>query len=415
MTRQACHVCGAPYGKTAPLYCPSCRAKQAVGVADLDAYRANPERFDLVERHPAYAGAIRWKPRLSATRELLGPLGVLVMIVIFAGGMAAIVLAADDVGELGWAIPSVAALMMLFGVVRVAMAAWRLRAPTRTQIAVIAEDVFKPQRNGDPLQIANHRVTLRDKDGTQRTVFATSELMGHVALADIGIAYTQGPRLVDFRVLDVMPAPLEDPDLSPEPTCTRCAAPYTFESRIDCAFCGAPLDHPDLGEHGARFERLRAAPKTAAALAERAVLILPDASLAIVLLALAALVLYGTWLLRYLFPLLYDVWPPGLVIAIPVVIFLCFAAVYGHRRLAPRLTRRRRELVRVVREREDAWMAVNGRPVYAYFVTLAGPGGGRIERRAEGTVARMVEPGMFGVAHIQGSWLANFTRIEDEP
>lgn len=415
MPRESCHVCGAPYGDKPPLYCRSCRAKQAIGVADLDAYRDNPERFELVERHAAYAEAQRWKPRLSALDELLQPLGVLVLVLVFAGSMAAIVLAAGDLGELTWAIPSVAALMTLFALVRLFMAAWRLRAPTRASIAVIAEDVFRPRRDGDPLGIANHRVRLRDQDGNQRTVFATSELMGHIALADIGVAYTQGPRLVDFRVIDVMPSPLADGDSSPEPRCSRCAAPYTFESRTTCAFCSAPLDHPDLGEHGARFARLRGEPRTRAALAEKAVLILPDATMAIVLLVLAGLVLYGTWLLRYLFPFLYEEWPPGLVIAIPIVMFLCFAAVYGHRRLAPRLVRRRRELVRVVREREDAWAEVNGRPVIAHFATLAGPGGGRIELRCEGTVARMVAPGMFGVAHIQGPWLANFTRLEDPP
>src|SRR6185295_9417439 len=97
----------------------------------------------------------------------------------------------------------------------------------------------------DPAGVANHRVTLRTADGREREVLATGALMGLVALADIGVAYVQGRRLVDF-----MPPPRAPGEPARPPSCAECAAPYTFTQRDHCAFCGAALALPDLGEHG---------------------------------------------------------------------------------------------------------------------------------------------------------------------
>ncbi len=406
-------MCGAPYGGVAPLYCRSCRAKQATGVADLEAYRRNPERFELVRAHPAFAAASRWRPRLKAGAELAQPIAVFLLALLWSGGMTAIVWGADRAVDLRWAFASVAGAIILVTAAMVAIAVARLFARPVQLVAVIAEDIARPARGGDPAGVANHAVTLRTADGRTRVVLATDVQMGLVALTDIGLAYVQGARLVEFRRFDVMPAPLGAGEPARPPACGTCAAPYSFESRTVCGFCGAALEHPDLGEHGARFAEVLAAPATAAARAAVVVPSLPPIGAAVALLGLATVAVYGLWKLRYLWFFLAEQWPWGDLILIPWIGVVLFAVIYGRRRLGPRLARRVPEVALIVRTREDAWATVNGRPVVAHYVTLAGPGGGRIERRAMPDIAAAVRPGQIGVAHQRRDWLAAWTPLAE--
>lgn len=392
------------------MYCRSCRAKQATGVADLEAYRANPERFELVKQHAAYREAMKWTPRLSAGAELAQPIMMLLLAIAWSGGMTAVVWWMDV--SFRWAFLAIAIGMSAVASVQVVAAARRLGAAPERMIAIVVEDVARPARGGDPAGVANHRVTLRMSDGRTRDVLATDAQMGLVALADIGVAYVQGSRLVDFRRFDVMPAPLGPGEVAAPPACGGCAAPYTFESRETCAYCGAALAHPELGEHGARFARVLAAPETAGLRRRAYVPELPSVVGATVLIAIAGVVLYGMWVLRFLWFLLAEEWPWGLLVLVPAIGIVMIAAIYGRRRWAPRLARRADEVALVVREREDTWATVNDRPVTAYFVTIAGPGGGRVELRAMRSIARAVHAGDMGVAHRRGAWLAGWTPID---
>ena len=412
MTTAACHRCGAPLRAPAPLYCPSCGARQALGVDDLDAYRANPERYELVARHPAYAAAMRWAPRLSAWTELGLPVALFLWFLLFSGAIFAIAARVDDLPVM---FPIIAGLVVAAALVPLVTALLRFRAPLERVIAVIADDVVRPHRGGDPAGVANHRVTLRTADGRQRDALATGELMGVVVLADIGVAYLRGRRLVDFRAFDVMPPPRAPGEPARPPTCGECAAPYTFSQRDRCAFCSAPLALPDLGEHGARFAKVLADPATRAALAQPMDGVVPPYGLAVFLLALALLTAYGLWSLAFLWFFLAEEAPLGLLALIPPVVFICAAVIYGRRRLTPHLAKRRVEVALVVRERKDSWMSVNGRPIWEHHVTLAGPGGGRLERRALELVAHEVEPGQIGVACLRGDWLAGFTVLSRPP
>lgn len=409
-TRTACHRCGAPYGGEARLYCRSCGAKQATGVVDLEAYRGNPERFALVRQHRAYEAARAWRPRLGVAAELGQPLAILLLVMVWGGGLATVVWVAKADAQMRWMFTAVAALMSVVGIVPVVTAARRLLAPTEQMLGVVAEDVARPARGGDPAGVANHRVTLRMEDGATRDVLATEVTMGVVALADIGVATVQGPRLVDFRRFDVMPAPLGPGEVGAPPACEACAAPYTFESRTTCLYCGAALVHPERGEHGARFARAGAA---AEAVKQRAyVPQLPSTTVASAMLIAAGVVVYGMWIMRYLWFFLAEEWPWGLLVLVPAIGFVMFAVIYGRRRWTPWLAKRRDEVSLVVRRRDDAWAAVNGRPVVAHYVTIAGPGGGRVELRAEAHVARDARPGTIGVAHRRGGWLAWWSPLE---
>src|SRR5690606_26927820 len=61
--QSTCATCGAPQGNVAPLYCRFCGARKAGGVEA--GFRTDPERYELVTREPAYAGAMRHAPRLG--------------------------------------------------------------------------------------------------------------------------------------------------------------------------------------------------------------------------------------------------------------------------------------------------------------------------------------------------------------
>ncbi len=405
----ACHRCGAPLGAVPALYCRSCGARQALGVDDLEAYRRNPERYELVAQHPAYPAAMRWSPRLSATTELLPPLLMFAWFVLFA-----LMVWGLYVAKLRFPLWFVAAViaMTVVALGPVVTAAARLWAPSSKLVAVVAEDVTRPSRGGDPAGVADHQVMLRTADGRGLEVLATGAVMGLVALADIGVAYVQGRRLVDFRVFDVMPpprAPGQPCAPARPPACTVCAAPYTFAARARCGFCDAPLAAPDLGEHGARFAAVLADPATRAALARPSDGVLPSSTRALVALAIAGFLAYGLWTLAFLWFFLAERVPVALLVLLPPVGFICFAVIYARRRLGPQLRRPLIAVALVVRERESSWASVNGVPVIERHVTLAGPGGGRLERRALELIADRCEPGQIGVACIRGPWLAGFT------
>ena len=412
MSNPVCHRCGASLGEIAALYCRSCGARQVLGVDDLDAYRRNPERFELVAQHPAYAAASRWAPRLRASTELVVPLLMFTWFALFAlasWGLASVISAMPAY------FPWVVTVMAAAAFAPVVISVRRLLAPSERLIAVVAEDLIRPSRGGDPTGVANHRVTLRTADDRAREVLATGELMGLVALADIGVAYLQGRRLVDFRVFDVMPPPRAAGEPARPPSCPECAAPYTFTQRDRCAFCGARLAEPDLGEHGARFAAVLADPATRDALAQPHDGVVPPYGLALVLLALAGVVGYGLWAMAFLWFFLAERVPVALIGLVVPIGFICFAVVYARRRLTPHLIRRQVELVLVIRQRRESWFEVNGRPVWEHHVTVAGPGGGRLERRALELIAGEAEPGQIGVACLRGAWLAGFTPLSRAP
>jgi hypothetical protein len=396
-----CHRCGAEIGDEARLYCLHCGARQAGGVGDPAAYRTHPERFALVAQQPAFAAAMAWRPRLRAVREL----GVPLAMTAFGSGFVAIGLlfAAREPGfGVAWLV--ICGLFIAACVYELGTSLLRVLAPTRAVVAVIVGD--RPRQN----TLAPHAVTLQVADGAQRRSVAHAALMNLVTVGDVGIAYTQRDRLVDFRWFDVMPADVPAGALAKPPSCPHCAAPVTLETRDVCLYCGHAVPEPDLGEHGARFAAAAESEAGQAALAGASVPHLPSLTGPLLVLGLGLLGLYGAWTYRMLFFLAYDHWRWGLLFLVPVAALTCVGAVWLARRARLHVGARRMVVARIVRTRNPVVVTVNGRVARRHhYVTIAAASGGRAELRCMPILTTIALDDAIGIADVRGEWLAAFT------
>ncbi|MCA9678457.1 MAG: hypothetical protein KC464_25750, partial [Myxococcales bacterium] len=203
MSAVPCHVCAAPFDDDTALYCRSCGAKRAAGVADLEAYRTGRERYELVTRQPAYEAAQRWRPRLRFGHEVGRPL----LMMVLGGGFGVLFLATVRLvrapAYFTWVGVGIVGGFLLVALLQTLLGIRRLLARSERAVAVVMDD----RAGGDEL-VAPHLVDLRFIDGSRRKVRGAGDVMGAVAVGDIGVAYLQADRLVDFRWFDVMPAPL---------------------------------------------------------------------------------------------------------------------------------------------------------------------------------------------------------------
>ena len=398
------------------LYCGHCGARVAVGVLDLEAYRTGPERFDRVLLEPGYAAAWRHEPVLSARGEVGGPVASLLggLVVLFA--LLALLASEGDLQ----------AVLLLFGVGlvwlvmalrAVAVGLRRIRARTERVVAIVVADQYVAQgRRRDPVGVCGHRVTLLARDGTRREVFAPGSLMGGTSVGDIGIAFLRADRLVDYRWFDVMAPPLQPGEPPRPPGCRGCGAPQRFGPVSErCAFCDEPLPRPDLGEFGARFRAAAASPAAAGAANRRVRGGVP--SLLPPLAVLGAGLFFGTiaYQLRELLVAAIAWSPVFALLLVPPLAPLAIGGMWLWQASAPHRAGRRDELVLVVRTRREAVVRRGDRQVDRCFVTVAAPSGARRELQVLPARQAALRPGVIGVAHLRGDWLAGFTPLEPSP
>ncbi len=403
-----CPSCGAS-GEPGRLFCGQCGARVAHGVADLEAYRSGPERFDRVAVAPGYAAAMRHTPELSASREAGWPLVRLVAGAALIGWFAVAAVATGDVRTM--AVAAVGGAVVLARLVQgVVVGVRRLRAPTERLVAIVAAEKYVATGlKADPVGTCEHRLTLDDRGGAARAVFAPAVLMGEVAIGDIGVAYLRRDRLVDYRWFDIMAPPLEPGEMPRAGGCDNCGARQPFGPVSErCAFCGAALARPDLGEFGARFRAAAAAPVTPREVRGG----LPPLWQPLVLLAGGLFFAWFAWQARELLgaAVQYSAW---FTIAIAVLLGpAVVGAVWLWRRSAPYRAPRENQLAVVVRTRSQMVRKHSENPGWRHFATIASPSGGRRELSVMPEVARGLTRGEIGVAHLRGDWLAGFTRAE---
>jgi hypothetical protein len=412
MAEVRCARCGAPVeDATAQLYCVHCRARIVHGVADLDAYRTAPERFDRVTVEPGYATALHHTPVLPAGRELGSPLGNLAGGVLVLAALLALMLTDGD-REALLALVAVGAVWLWFALRAVVIAVRRVRAPTERLVAIVAADHYAATfAQRDPVGVCNHRVVLRDRAGATRAVYAPGALMGDVAVGDIGLAYLRRDRLVDYRWFDVMAPPLEPGEVPRAAGCPSCGAHQQFGPIGErCAFCDEPLPRPDLGEFGARFRAAAASPEAAVACDRRIAGGVPSLLPPLALTAGGALLARGAFAVRDAFVAAIDYSSWFLLLPIAAVMPLVAGGIWLWRRSAPHRAGRRNELVVIVRTRSEE-VRRGEHPSWHYFVTVAAPNGARRELRVLRSTAARVGRGQLGVAHLRGDWLAGFTAL----
>jgi hypothetical protein len=399
-----CVRCGAPRTAHAPLYCTFCGARQATGVADPEAYRTLPERYQLVTKQPGYDVAHALRPRLPPVAHVSSAIAMVVLTTAFAYAFVAMSRVVKAGALFTWVGTGLGIVCAVIGIVGVGAALRRVLSPTVVEVAVITILGPDPRAGND-----GYRIDLRGLHAVNRTGFASGELVGMVIDGDIGLAYTQADRLLDFRWFDVMPAPLPAGEPPRAPSCAACAAPMTFASKDVCLHCGAPLPEPDLGEHGATFAALAAAPAVRTALARRVRGGLPSLAGPLIVLGLGGALGWMLWNLRYAVAFFYDEVSPYAVLALlPLALLLSIGAIWLSRRMAPRLSPPIAVLGLVLRQRRVMTHTVNNRPVYRHHVTIAAANGSRRELRAMPEIAAAIRDCSVGVAHVRGAWLAGF-------
>ena len=414
MAETRCTSCGIGLEPSSErLYCGHCGARVAAGVADLEAYRTGPERFDRVLHEPGYPAAMRHEPVLSARGEVGGPAISLAggLVILFA--MLALLAAEGDLQAV-LLLLGVGIVWLVMALRAVAVGLRRVRAPTERTVAIVVADRYVAQGRGrDPAGVCGHRVTLLERDGARRQVFAPGSLMGGVSVGDIGIAFLRADRLVDYRWFDVMAPPLAPGEPPRPPGCGRCGAAQRFGPVSErCAFCGEPLARPDLGEFGARFRLAAASPAAAAAVTHRPSGGVPSLLPPIAVLAAGLFFSYVAYQLRDLLVAAIAWSPVFALLLVPPLAPLAIGGAWLWQASAPHRAGRRSELALVVRTRREAVVRRGERQVDRHFVTVAAPSGAR--RELEVLPARQAElrPGVIGVAHLRGDWLAGFTPLE---
>jgi len=356
---------------------------------------------------------MRHTPALSASLEAGWP------VVRLAAGAALVAwfgVAAVATGDLRtMAVVAVGGLVVLARLLQgVVVGMGRLRAPTERLVAIVgAETYVATGFKSDPVGTCEHKLVLRDRAGAPRAVFAPAALMGEVAIGDIGIAYLRRDRLVDYRWFDIMAPPLEPGEMPRAGGCDNCGGRQPFGPVSDrCAFCGAALARPDLGEFGARFRAAAASPAAAAARAVEVRGGLPSLWQPLALLAGGLFFAWFAWQVRELLgaAMRYSAW---FAIAIGVLLGpSVVGAVWLWRRSAPYRAARENQLGVVVRTRSQMVRKHSENPGWRHFATIASPSGARRELSVMPSVADGLARGQIGVAHLRGEWLSGFTRIE---
>lgn len=393
-----CATCGADQGNVPPLYCRFCGARRAGG-AD-PGFRTDAERYELVEKEPAYAGAMKHAPRLG-WGDVFRQLGMALAAIAISIAGVFIATAAKAGTLFTVAFVGIGGIVALGGIYGIGLAIARMVAPTRRRIAVLTAD----RLFGGGIRKAR----LRFADGSQVETDADDALMGLCVVGDIGVAYMQRDRLVDYRWFDVMPPKDAPGGAHVAPSCPVCAAPITFDSREACAFCQAPLPEPNLGEHAAALHDARDAAANvpqAPARDPRDSLVGPLVMTLVGSLGLAVALRFQVgWMM------LGQRWPLVWVFLGTFVPITTVGVIWLWRRVGPRPPPSR-VLARVLRRRKEAYAEVNGRPVYRNYVTLIGDNGARVELRVgDEEHWKKLEPDDVDVIWARHGRLVDFRRL----
>lgn len=382
------------------MYCRHCGARRA-GAIDRD-FDTSDERYRLVEQAPAYAGALRHHPRLG-WGDLSMALGIFCVTLLIGFLGVTLGRTADD-GTFAILFAIVSGFIAVVGLVVIGVTIARMLAPTRRVIAVLVSD-----DEGGGQRQTQRAARVRLRDGEERKVIADDGLLALLAVGDIGVAYLQRDRLVDFRWFDVTPATsapapaLDTPGgRHCAPSCVRCAAPVTFAAGATCLYCGEVLPEPDLGEHEARLATIARAATAEPAAAPYDPRPSAFGPLVVLAVGVGGLYLAVRGLMGWM--IVAEDWPWIWAVFAPFLPLTLVGAVWLWRRLGPRPPPQRVPAL-VLRRRRVVVATVNRRPVYGHRLTVLSGRGVRAEVRCDAEAWQALPPDAAAVLWLRAGAL----------
>lgn len=200
-----CEHCGAP-ARDEGAFCSHCggRFKRT----ETPGYLAvvAPARFEQAEAHPGYAAACAHKPAERPTFEVAGPIIGLFFTLL---GMCFFLFIAVEFGTLdtpGVLVPYLLLVLMMVGsAIALGVMLYRVilerSAPIERGVRVVVDERTGVVGGKNPR--TNYFATLQTRDGARVEHRCEEWLAARIANGDIGVAFMQAGRLLDFVRIEV--------------------------------------------------------------------------------------------------------------------------------------------------------------------------------------------------------------------
>lgn len=192
-----CPQCGAR-PRTLAKYCEFCGTQLPLApLADSPAVESHEQRFERLEREPAFATLMQKRPSAA------GPVANSAFAALFMAGFIVVAGMMTFAFAPAGPLMLVPLLILLVGVVlflrTLGKGAQLATSEMSARPALIAGERTRVDGGGDGPGHTRYFVTLETRDGKRTEFNATGSLVGRVKEGDIGVAYVKADHLVDFE------------------------------------------------------------------------------------------------------------------------------------------------------------------------------------------------------------------------
>jgi len=208
-TNTHCTHCRAQITAEDTRYCPYCGTVLPRTAAAVP--MTVPERFAALERHPDLPGLLQLRPSTAGqwTSHTLSVVFSGLFVVVAFVALKAFSGAGNGIGGLGGSLFSVIPLVII-GVGAIALVrsltkvARFASSPMIQSLARVADERTQVTGGGESSSArTSYFVTVETETGDRREYSISGRLAGQLAPDDMGVAYTRGGTLVEFRPLRV--------------------------------------------------------------------------------------------------------------------------------------------------------------------------------------------------------------------
>lgn len=198
LRRMKCEHCGAP-ARDEGAFCSHCggRFKRPTGTPGHLAVVA-PARFFEAEAHTSYPLALAHTPAERPIGEVGGPIGGIAM------GVLILIYTFVQLGSIGpfvYVMALVPVGIVVWSIVMLVIALGQRDAPIEKALRVVVDE--RSDVVGGKHKRSVYFATLQDRDGARVEYDCEDWLAARIANGDIGVAFIQAGRILDFVRIEV--------------------------------------------------------------------------------------------------------------------------------------------------------------------------------------------------------------------